>query len=83
LDSLRSGWASNQNEKSVVVARLPWTLKRDMNTMRFRAKYVSASGNGEYYQVAFANTDLAGEAADVDGPDSSYLLIQRQFGLFQ
>jgi hypothetical protein len=41
-----------------------------MNTMRFRAKYVSASGNGEYYQVAFENTDLAGEAADVDSPDT-------------
>ena len=46
--------------------------------MRLRAKYVSASENGDYYQVAFENTDPAGDA-DVDGPDSPYLLIQRQF----
>jgi hypothetical protein len=50
-----------------------------MNAMRFRAKYVSASENGDYYQVAFENTDPAGDAADVDGPDRPYLLIQRQF----
>jgi hypothetical protein len=49
-----------------------------MNAMRFRAKYVSASENGDYYQVAFENTDPASDA-DVDGPDSPYLLIQRQF----
>jgi hypothetical protein len=49
-----------------------------MNSMRFRAKYVSASENGDYYQVAFENTDPASDA-DVDGPDSPYLLIQRQF----
>ena len=30
-------------------------------------------------QVAFENTDPAGDAADVDGLDSLYLLIQRQF----
>jgi hypothetical protein len=48
-----------------------------MNIMRFRAKYVSASENGDYYQVAFENTDPASDA--VDGPDSPYLLIQRQF----
>ena len=47
--------------------------------MRFRAKYVSASENGDYYQVAFENTDPASDAADVDGHDSPYLLIQRQF----
>lgn len=47
--------------------------------MRFRAKYVSASENGDYYQVAFENTDPAGDATAVDGPDSPYLLIQRQF----
>ena len=46
-----------------------------MNAMRFLAKYVSASENGDYYQVAFENSD----AADVYGPDSPYLLIQRQF----
>src|SRR6266498_1524098 len=50
-----------------------------MNSMRFRAKYVSASENGDYYQVMFENTDPAGDAADMDGPDSPYLLIQRQF----
>jgi hypothetical protein len=50
-----------------------------MNVMRFRAKYVSASESGDYYQVAFENTDPAGDAADVDGPDNPYLLIQRQF----
>jgi len=50
-----------------------------MNAMRFRAKYVSASESGDYYQVTFENTDPAGDAADVDGPDSPYLLIQRQF----
>jgi len=47
-----------------------------MNAMRFRAKYISASENGDYYQVAFENTDPAG---DTDGPDSPYFLIQRQF----
>jgi hypothetical protein len=30
-------------------------LERDMNAMRLRAKYVSASENGDYYQVAFEN----------------------------
>ena len=50
-----------------------------MNAMRFRAKYVSASENGDYYQVAFETTDPAGDAAGVDSPDSPYLLIQRQF----
>ena len=46
-----------------------------MNAMRFRAKYVSASEDGDYYQVAFENTDPAGDTADVDGLDSPYLLI--------
>ncbi len=50
-----------------------------MNAMRFRAKYVSASESGDYYQVAFENTDPAGDAADVDIPGSPYLVIQRQF----
>jgi len=31
-------------------------LERDMNAVRFRAKYVSASENGDYYQVAFENS---------------------------
>jgi hypothetical protein len=43
-----------------------------MNSTRFRAKYVSTSENGDYYQVTFENTDPAGDAADVDGPDSPY-----------
>jgi hypothetical protein len=50
-------------------------LQRDMNAMRFRAKHVSASENGDYYQVAFENTDAASDAADVHGPDRPYLLI--------
>jgi len=50
-----------------------------MNAMHFRAKCVSASENGDYYQVVFENTDPAGDAANVDGPDRPYLLIQRQF----
>ena len=54
-------------------------IEGDVNAMRFRAKYVSASENGDYYQVAFENADPAGDAADVDGLDSPYLLIQRQF----
>jgi len=59
--------------------RLSFVLECDMNVMRFRAKYVSASENGDYYQVAFENADPAGDAADAVGPDSPYLLIQRQF----
>jgi len=54
-------------------------IEHDIKTMRLRAKYVSASENGDYYQVAFENTDPASDAAVVDGPDSPYLLIQRQF----
>lgn len=50
-----------------------------MNTMRLRAKYVSASEDGDYYQVAFENTEPGSDAADVEDPDSPYLLIQRQF----
>ena len=50
-----------------------------MYAMRFRAKYVSASENGDYYQVAFDNTDPTSDATDGDGPDNPYLLIQRQF----
>jgi hypothetical protein len=34
-------------------------LERDMNALHFRAKYVSASENGDYYPVAFENTDPA------------------------
>jgi hypothetical protein len=44
-------------------------MKHNMNAMRFRAKYVSASENGDYYQVAFENTDPASDAAGVDGPN--------------
>jgi hypothetical protein len=54
-------------------------LERDVNAMRFRAKYVSASQSGDYYQVTLENTDPAGDAADVYGSDTPYLLIQRQF----
>ena len=36
-------------------------------------------GERDYYQVAFENTDPAGDAADVRAPDSPYELIQRQF----
>jgi hypothetical protein len=50
-----------------------------MNAMRFRAKYVSASENGDYYQVAFESTDPASDATDVHSPENPYLLIQRQF----
>src|SRR4029434_9595543 len=53
-------------------------LEHNMNAMRFRAKYVSASENGDYYQVAFENTDPAGDA-DVKRPAGPYFLIQRQF----
>jgi len=60
-------------------SRSSWVLEREMNAMRFRAKYVSASESGDYYQVAFENTAPAGDAADVEGPDNPYLLIQRQF----
>jgi len=38
-------------------------LERDLNAMRFRAKYVSASENGDYYQVAFDDRDAASDAA--------------------
>ena len=34
---------------------------------------------GLHYQVAFENTDPAGDAAGVDGPDNPYLVIQCQF----
>ena len=44
-----------------------WTLERDMNAMRFRAKYVSASENGDYYQVAFENRDAASDEILLDG----------------
>jgi len=40
-------------------------LGRDLNTMRFRAKYASASENGDYYWVAFDKRDAASDAADV------------------
>jgi hypothetical protein len=43
--------------------------------MRFHAKYVSASEAGDYYQVSF-DTEDPGEDR---GPDSPYLIIQRQF----
>lgn len=51
-------------------------LERYINAMRFRANYVSASESGDYYQVAFENSDPAGDTVDVNSP---YLLIQRQF----
>jgi len=43
-------------------------LERDMNAMRFRANYVSASEDGHYCQVTFENSDPADDVADVDGP---------------
>ena len=49
-----------------------------MNATRFRAKYVSASEDGDYHQVAFENTDPAGDATDMASPDSPYSLIQWQ-----
>src|SRR6266508_5737212 len=36
-------------------------------------------GEWDYWQVGFENRHAASDAADVHGPDSSYLLIQRQF----
>lgn len=47
--------------------------------MQFRANHVSASEDGDYFQVAFETTDPAENAAHLDGRDSPYLLIQRQF----
>jgi hypothetical protein len=47
--------------------------------MRFHAKYVSAAESGDYYQVSFETEDPAGDATDLTGPDSPYLIIQRQF----
>jgi hypothetical protein len=43
--------------------------------MHFHANYVSTSvfGDGDYYQVTFQAEQ------DTDDPDSSYLLIRRQF----
>lgn len=47
--------------------------------MRFHAKYVSAAEAGDYYQVSFETEDPADDATDSPGPDSPYLIIQRQF----
>jgi hypothetical protein len=62
-------------------------LERDMNAMRFRAKYVFASENGDYYQVAFENRDAASDAADVDGPpvftDSAPIRRSRRWGMLR
>ena len=47
--------------------------------MRFHAKYVSAAEAGDYYQVSFETEDPGDDATDPPGPDSPYLIIQRQF----
>ena len=41
--------------------------------MQFHANHVSASEDGDYYQVMFEARDEAGD------PESPYLIIQRQF----
>jgi hypothetical protein len=47
--------------------------------MRFHAKYVFAAESGDYYQVSFETEDPGDDATDPPGPDSPYLIIQRQF----
>jgi hypothetical protein len=47
--------------------------------MRFHAKYVSASEAGDYYQVSFDTEDPGKDSTDPRGPDTPYLIIQRQF----
>jgi hypothetical protein len=47
--------------------------------MQFRAKHVSASEDGDYFQVAFETADPAEDATQVLWGDSPYLIIQRQF----
>jgi len=47
--------------------------------MRFHAKYVSAAEAGDYYQVSFETDDPGDATTDPPGPDSPYLIIQRQF----
>ena len=47
--------------------------------MRFHAKYVFAAELGDYYQVSFETEDPGDDATDPPGPDSPYLIIQRQF----
>jgi hypothetical protein len=37
--------------------RVVGNVNCDMNAMRFRAEYGSASEDGDYYQVAFENTE--------------------------
>ena len=48
--------------------------------MRFHAKYVSAAEAGDYYQVSFETEDPGDDVTDPHGLDSTYLIIQRQFG---
>ena len=47
--------------------------------MRFHAKYVFAAELGDYYRVSFETEDPGDDATDPPGPDSPYLIIQRQF----
>ena len=47
--------------------------------MRFHAKYVDASEDGDYYSVSFDTVPPEDESLDPRGPDKPYLIIQRQF----
>ena len=47
--------------------------------MRFHANYVSSAEAGDYYQVSFETEDPADDATCSPGPDSPYLIVQRQF----
>jgi hypothetical protein len=47
--------------------------------MRFHANYVSTAEAGDYYQVSFETEDPADDATCSPGPDSPYLIVQRQF----
>jgi hypothetical protein len=47
--------------------------------MRFHANFVSSAEAGDYYQVSFETEDPADDATSSPGPDSPYLIVQRQF----
>ena len=54
-------------------------LEREATVMRFHANSVSASEEGDYFQIWLEAKDFAKEAADPHEVDGPYVIVQRDF----
>lgn len=59
--------------------RLRFALEPEANIIRFHANSVSASEEGDYYQIWREAEDAATEAGDSHEVDGPYVIVQRDF----